>query len=158
MMKKLLMCVAAMFCLAGTVSAQTAEQKQASDERLEKLRTERPKECGVQEIDKLADKCKTMADATLGVAAVTETLTTGDTDALAQQVADLTARLQGVGNDLSDASKMLADATNTLKSIKNPMKVKSATKSLNYANEIIATVPLEIAYQRQLLAELAGGN
>lgn len=153
-----MMCVATIACMMGTVSAQTAEQKQASDERLEKLRMEQPKDCGVQEIDGLVAKCKTMADATLGIAAVTETLTTGDADALMQQLSDLTARLQGVGNELNDAMKMLSDATNSLKSIKNPMKVKSATKSLNYANEIIATVPLEIAYQGQLLAELAGGN
>ena len=61
-MKKFLMCVAAMACLVVTVSAQTAEEKQASAERLEKLRMEQPKACGVQQIDDLAAKCKTMAD------------------------------------------------------------------------------------------------
>ena len=151
------MCVAAMACLVVTVSAQTAEEKQASAERLEKLRMEQPKACGVQQIDDLAAKCKTMADATLGVAAVTETLSTGDTDALAEQAADLTKRLHGIGNDLSETTRMMG-AGEALGSIKNPMKIKSATKALNYSKEVIALVTPETAYQGKVVAAMVSGQ
>ena len=152
------MCVAARACLVVTVAAQTAEEKQASAERLEKLRMEQPKACGVQQIDDLAAKCKTMADATLGVAAVTETLSTGDTDALAEQAADLTKRLQGIGNDLAEATRMMGGAGEALGSIKNPMKIKSATKALNYSKEVIALVTPETAYQGKVVAAMVSGQ
>lgn len=115
---------------------------------------EQPKACGVQQIDDLAAKCKTMADATLGVAAVTETLSTGDTDALAEQAADLTKRLQGIGNDLAEATRMMGGAGEALGSIKNPMKIKSATKALNYSKEVIALVTPETAYQGKVVAAM----
>ncbi len=157
-MKKFLMCLAALSCLAVTAAAQTAEEKQASAERLEKLRMEQPKACGVQQIDDLATKCKTLADATLDVAAITETLSTGDAEALAERASELTGRLREIGSDLGETTKMLADATAALKTIKNPMKVKSATKGLNYSKEVIALVTPEVAYQGKVVGGLLGCN
>ena len=87
-MKKFLMCAVAMLFMGSVAAtAQTPEEKQASDERIAVLKADRPKDCGVK-----------------------------------------------------------------------PLKLKSATKSLNYAKDVVAAAGEELPYQAKLIKNLIAGN
>ena len=58
-MKKFLMCAAALLMAVTAVSAQTPEEKEASAKRVEQLKSEAPKACGVAEIDDAAKTAET---------------------------------------------------------------------------------------------------
>lgn len=53
---------------------------------------------------------------------------------------------------------MMGGAGEALGSIKNPMKIKSATKALNYSKEVIALVTPETAYQGKVVAAMVSGQ
>ena len=73
-MKKFLMCAAALLMAVTAVSAQTPEEKEASAKRVEQLKSEAPKACGVAEIDDAAKTAETVAAATVEVADFTALL------------------------------------------------------------------------------------
>lgn len=73
-MKKFLMCAAALLIAVTAVSAQTPEEKEASAKRVEQLKSEAPKACGVAEIDDAAKTAETVAAATVEVADFTALL------------------------------------------------------------------------------------
>lgn len=154
-MKRLIIFAAAALLAVGTVSAQTPEEKQASADRIALLKQDAPKDCGIEKIDAAVAKSKSVAAATVAVSEVTATLT-GES-----QEADLVAlaeKIEQAATDLSDAGKVLGQAAAALKEVKNPMKLKSAKKSLDYAQTVVTTAGEELPYQGRVIAELVSGQ
>lgn len=150
-MKKLIVFAAAALLAAGTVWAQTPEEKEASAARITVLKQDAPKSCGIGKIDAAVGKCKSVAEATVAVSEVTAAFS-GDTDGV--DLVELTGRIKQAATDLSDAGKVLADAAAALKEVKNPMKLKSAKKSLNYAQAVVTAAGEELPYQGKIVAAL----
>lgn len=155
-MKKFLMCAVAMLFMGSVAAtAQTPEEKQASDERIAVLKADRPKDCGVKEIDDVVAKCKTIADATVAIADATavasgeKSLPNGE---------ELLAKVESTIKELTDVGTLMGGAASALTSVKNPLKLKSATKSLNYAKDVVAAASEELPYQAKLIKNLIAGN
>lgn len=154
-MKKLIVFAALALLLTGVVSAQTPEEKEASADRISVLRQDAPKDCGIDKIDAAAGKCRSVAAATVAVSEVTAALSgdAADTDLMT-----LTERIRQAATDLSDAGKVLGEAAAALKEVKNPMKLKSAKKSLNYAQAVVTAAGEELPYQSKVVATLVSGQ
>lgn len=158
-MKKFLMCAAALLMAVTAVSAQTPEEKEASAKRVEQLKSEAPKACGVAEIDDAAKTAETVAAATVEVADFTALLD-GATPS-AEQILRATELLQltrGPLDALQQLTEALGKATSSLKSLKNPMKVKSATRSVSYVKTVLENATPELPYQAKLLGAIVSGK
>ena len=150
-MKKFLMCAAALLMAVTAVSAQTPEEKEASAKRVEQLKSEAPKACGVAEIDDAA--------ATVEVADFTALLD-GATPSAEQilRATELLQRIEGTSGELKQLTEALGKATSSLKSLKNPMKVKSATRSVSYVKTVLENATPELPYQAKLLGAIVSGK
>lgn len=149
MKKNLLLALALLFGATCTM-AQTPDEAQASVDRVAILKQEAPKDCGVPEIDDVVAKCKSVGNVTVGISALTATLAGDDAAALT----DLYTQIETATKDLAGIAPMLGNAATALKGLKNPMKVKSAAKSLDYAKEVVKTAGEELVYQGKLVAEM----
>ena len=149
-MKKFLMCAAALLMAVTAVSAQTPEEKEASAKRVEQLKSEAPKACGVAE---------TVAAATVEVADFTALLD-GATPSAEQilRATELLQRIEGTSGELKQLTEALGKATSSLKSLKNPMKVKSATRSVSYVKTVLENATPELPYQAKLLGAIVSGK
>ena len=156
-MKKFLLLAVMFVCATTAVSAQTADEKQASKERIEKLNADRPKDCGVKEIDDLATKCKSIAAATVAIDKEITALGQ-DTAAAVAAAPELNKKIQEVASELKTVSEMVPNAAEALKTIKNPMKLKPATNGLNYAKDVISLVGAEMPYQGKVVAAMISGQ
>ncbi|WP_418983116.1 hypothetical protein [Alistipes sp.] len=154
-MKKWIVLAAAVLLAAGTVAAQTPEEKQASADRIALLRQPAPKDCGIQKIDEAVGKCQSLAGGVVAIADATAALT-GEAEGV-DPVA-LAEQLKKAGTDLSDAAQVLGEAAAALKEVKNPMKLKSAKKSLDYAQAVVKAAGEELPYQGKVVAALVGGE
>lgn len=154
-MKKWIVLAAAVLLAAGTVAAQTPEEKQASADRIALLRQPAPKDCGIQKIDEAVGKSKSLAGGVVAIADATAALT-GEAEGV-DPVA-LAEQLKKAGTDLSDAAQVLGEAAAALKEVKNPMKLKSAKKSLDYAQAVVKAAGEELPYQGKVVAALVGGE
>ena len=157
-MKKFLMCAAALLMAVTAVSAQTPEEKEASAKRVEQLKSEAPKACGVAEIDDAAKTAETVA-ATVEVADFTALLD-GATPSAEQilRATELLQRIEGTSGELKQLTEALGKATSSLKSLKNPMKVKSATRSVSYVKTVLENATPELPYQAKLLGAIVSGK
>lgn len=141
-----MMIAAALLFVATSVNAQTPEEMQASASRIEQLKAAAPKDCGIADIDNVVHECKAVADAvviintTLGGQITKEKL-----HELAEKVKSSTTKIVEIG-------KMMGHATGALKELKNPLKLKSATKSLGYAKEVVTVAGHELAHQGVVIA------
>lgn len=153
-MKKWIVMAAAALLTAGTLSAQTPEEKQASADRIAVLKQDAPKDCGIQEIDQAVGKCKSVADGTVAIADATGALT-GETEVDPVALAE---RIKGVAGELSGTAQTMADAVAALKGVKNPMKLKSAKKSLDYAQNVVKAAGEELPYQGKVVAAMVAGK
>ena len=158
-MKKFLMCAAALLMAVTAVSAQTPEEKEASAKRVEQLKSEAPKACGVAGIDDAAKTAETVAAATVEVADFTALLD-GATPSAEQilRATELLQRIEGTSGELKQLTEALGKATSSLKSLKNPMKVKSATRSVSYVKTVLENATPELPYQAKLLGAIVSGK
>lgn len=154
-MKKAGMCIAALLC-AAVVAAQTPEERAASQERIVVLEQPAPDDCGVKEIDDAVAKCKSVAEATVAIAGVTSALSEGAAEP--SEMLELADRVESTVKSLAEAVRQLAEATGALKGVKNPMKVKSCKRSLDYAQSVSAAAPEELAYQGRLIGSIVSGE
>ena len=152
-MKKFLMCAAALLMAVTAVSAQTPEEKEASAKRVEQLKSEAPKACGVAEIDDAAKTAETVAAATVEVADFTALL-----DGATPSAEQILRRIEGTSGELKQLTEALGKATSSLKSLKNPMKVKSATRSVSYVKTVLENATPELPYQAKLLGAIVSGK
>ena len=138
-MKKTGMCIVALLCAAVAV-AQTPEERAASEERIVVLTQLSPKDCGVKEIDDAVAACESVAGVTVAIAGTTSVLSDGPAD-----LAELAVRVESAVKSLSEAGAMMAEATGALKGVKNPMKLKSAKRSVDYAQSVSTAASEELA-------------
>lgn len=157
-MKKFLMCAAALLMAVTAVSAQTPEEKEASAKRVEQLKSEAPKACGVAEIDDAAKTAETVAAATVEVADFTALLDGATPSAEQIRATELLQRIEGTSGELKQLTEALGKATSSLKSLKNPMKVKSATRSVSYVKTVLENATPELPYQAKLLGAIVSGK
>lgn len=154
-MKKWIVFAAAALLTAGTLSAQPPEERQASAERIAVLKQDAPKNCGIQEIDDAVSKCKSVADGTVAIAEITGALT-GESAGF--DPVEAAERIEKTTTDLSDAAKVLGEAAAALKEVRNPMKIKSAKKALDYAQSVVTAAGGELPYQGRIVAALVAGK
>lgn len=150
-MKKLMILAAALLFAATSVMAVTPEEKQASADRIESLKAAAPKECGIAKIDDAVAKSKKVADGTVAISGVSAALA-GDVDAA--KLEELAQQIKTATMELSEVGKMMGDAAGALKEVKNPLKLKPATKSLGYAEHVLKTAGEELMYQGKVVAEM----
>ena len=77
---------------------------------------------------------------TVAIAGTTSVLSDGPAD-----LAELAVRVESAVKSLSEAGAMLAEATGALKGVKNPMKLKSAKRSVDYAQSVSTAASEELA-------------
>lgn len=151
-MKKFVVLAMAMLFAVSAVSAQTPAEKQASADRIALLKEQAPKSCGVDKIDNAVSKCQSIASATVAISDLTS-MTTGEVDAA--KLADAAVQIKKVTAELTEVGKMMGEASGSLKELKNPMKLKPATKALGYAEGVLKAATAELPYQAELVAALA---
>ena len=71
---------------------------------------------------------------------------------------ELLAKVESTIKELTDVGTLMGGAASALTSVKNPLKLKSATKSLNYAKDVVAAAGEELPYQAKLIKNLIAGN
>lgn len=158
-MKKLMLCVVALVC-AVTVSAQTAEEMQASAERMAKLaQLEAPKATGLSQLDDLLAKADKAAAASLRIST---TLAGWKTDiengtvdlAILNEAIELGKDAVRQGDAVADIVQLVPKAAEEIKTIKNPMKLKGAKAALDFSQTVAQIVGEETPYQVKTSAEI----
>ena len=71
---------------------------------------------------------------------------------------ELLQRIEGTSGELKQLTEALGKATSSLKSLKNPMKVKSATRSVSYVKTVLENATPELPYQAKLLGAIVSGK
>lgn len=162
-MKKLLMCVALLFA-AVTVSAQSAEEVQASLDRLAQLeKLNKPKNTGFAKVDELLVRASEVATESVAISVGLHEANKAlsNTNAEGQAAVNLEAlQLMLVSaTKLSSESlpavvKLVPEASEEVKSVKNPMKLKGVKSAIDYSNTVVAIVTVESAFQIKTLTEI----
>lgn len=144
---------------AVTVSAQTAEEMQASATRMARIaELQLPKKTGLAQVDALQEQTSRIAEETLRIS-----LTLGkwkadaDKGAMASILPEAIAlgeAIAGQTKALTEATQLLPKAAEELKTAKNPMKLKEAKQSIDYSKTTLEIVGEETPYQARTVAEI----
>ncbi|WP_368149501.1 hypothetical protein [Alistipes senegalensis] len=166
-MKKVLFCAMALMC-AISVSAQTAEEIQAAKDRTAKLeKLVQPKNCGLAKIDGLTSAAGLVAAESIQITPLLQGMyyrsigqtEDGVTDVTVKkptldELKELSARIGLQAVAVAAAVKLVPEAGNELSTVKNPLKLKGATKALKYSKDVLAIVGEESAFQTKAIAEM----
>lgn len=157
------MCVALLLAVAS-VSAQSAEEIQASLDRLAKLeKLSKPKSTGLAKVDELLTKSGDVATESmaisLGLHEANKALSSTNAEDLAKiDPAALQLLLNGAvkmtGESLPAVVKLTPEAAEEVKSIKNPLKAKGVLSAVNYSKTVVEVVTEESAFQVKALTEI----
>lgn len=157
------MCVALLLA-AFTVSAQSAEEIQASLDRLAKLeKLSKPKNTGLAKVDELLTKSGDVATESMaisqGMHEANKALSSTSAEDLAKINPDALQLLLDGAVKMSSESmpavvKLTPEAAEEVKSIKNPLKAKGALSAVNYSKTIVEVVTEESAFQVKALTEI----
>lgn len=155
----------ALLCAVG-VSAQTAEEMQASKERIAKLeKLVQPKNCGLAKVDELTSAAGHVAAESILISSSLQNLHSrltalagnADVTVIASMVAELetlSGRIKLQTEAVDKTAQLVPEAGKELKSIKNPMKLKAPTQALNYSKDVLEIVGVETAFQVKAVAEM----
>ena len=166
-MKKVVLCMMALVC-AVSVSAQTAEEMQASKERAAKLeKLVQPKNCGIATVDGLTSAAGLVAVESIQITPLLQGLyyrsigqtEDGVTDVTVkkptlEELTELSARIGTQAAAVAAATKLVPAAGEELKGVKNPMKLAAATKSVKYSKDVLEIVGVESAFQVKAIADM----
>ncbi len=166
-MKKVVLCMMALIC-AVSVSAQTAEEMQASKERAAKLeKLVQPKNCGIATVDGLTSAAGLVAVESIQITPLLQGLyyrsigqtEDGVTDVTVkkptlEELTELSARIGTQAAAVAAATKLVPAAGEELKGVKNPMKLAAATKSVKYSKDVLEIVGVESAFQVKAIADM----
>lgn len=154
--------------LTGNIFAQNIEDIKKSLERITQLQQlETPAPCKIEKIQALATECTKIADA-LKVNAIllhkyyynlNGQNEKGETDAnvakpTVEELVILSQNIKDETKALEKANKLLPDATQALKEVKNPMQLKNAKKSHDYSQKVLQLAVEENAAEIKLIADL----
>lgn len=158
-MKKLLLSVALL--MAGfVVSAQTAEELQASSDRMAKLeKLAQPKNCGLVNVDQLTSEAGKAAAESLLISPILHKLhqriETKDIDAqLIQELTVLSKRISDQATSIKHVAELVPAASQEISKIKNPLKLKEPTKAISYSKDVVAIVGEETTFQTKTIAAM----
>ena len=165
-MKKVLFCAMALMC-AISVSAQTAEEIQAAKDRTAKLeKLVQPKNCGLAKIG-LTSAAGLVAAESIQITPLLQGMyyrsigqtEDGVTDVTVKkptldELKELSARIGLQAVAVAAAVKLVPEAGTELSTVKNPLKLKGATKALKYSKDVLAIVGEESAFQTKAIAEM----
>jgi len=166
-MKKVLLCMMTLVC-AVSISAQTAEEMQASKERAAKLgKLVQPKNCGLATIDGLTSAAGLVAAESIQITPLLQGMyyrsigqtEDGVTDVTVkkptlEELTELSTRIGLQAAAVAAATKLVPEASKELSTIKNPMKLKAPTKAVNYSKEVLEIVGAESAFQVKAIADM----
>lgn len=166
-MKKVVLCMMALMCAIG-VSAQTTEEMQASKERAAKLeKLVQPKKCGIATIDELTSAASRVAVESIQITPLLQGLyyrsigqaENGVTDVTVKkptvnELMELSSRIGKQAVAVADATKLIPEAGEELKGVKNPMKLAAATKSVKYSTDVLEILGVESAFQVKAIADM----
>lgn len=162
-MKKFVWCVALLFA-AVTVSAQSAEEIQASLDRLAKLeKLSKPKDTGLAKVDELLLKSGEVATESMaismGLHEANKLLSSEQVDDVAKINPDNLQLLLLGAQKMSTESlpavvKLSPEAAKEVKEIKNPLKAKGALSAVNYSKTVVEVVTEETAFQVKALTDI----
>ena len=167
-MKKTIFCAIALFCVVAVSAQVTEEDMQASKQRSEKLADlTQPKDCGIAELDKLTATSASLATETLDVVPQLQNLysralgETGEDITQAEVRAALREELAAIGErvtkqaaEVASATLRIPDAGDALAKERNPLKLKGATKTMNYIKDVLNILKDESTFQVKTVAEL----
>lgn len=163
MKKLLLLCVAALFAVV-TVSAQTAEEWQASLERLAKLeKLETPKATGIAKVDELLTKSGELATESmtisLGLHEINKYLSSGNPEDMANvdinkltELGEAAAKIST--ESIPEIAKLIPEVAEEVKGIKNPLKAKGALSAVNYSKTVVEVISEESVFQVKTIAAI----
>lgn len=145
--------LAVFICSAGIVNAQTEEETQASKNRIaELLNLNLSSNSGIEPLDKFVNAVQDASDESIAISKSLDEMTqrmNGETDTPSvTELTGLSTRISNLASSTAEASKLSVDAVKSLKEVKkSPMKMVSATNSLNNAKKALEIITKEISYQ-----------
>ena len=161
-MKRFFLGMLALIC-AMEVSAQTAEEMQASKARTEKLmKLVQPKDCGLEKVDAAVAAAESIEITPLLQGMYYRSIgqtEDGVTDVTVKkptvaELEELSARIGMQATAVAAATKLVPEASKEVSGIKNPMKLKNPTQSLKYAKDVLAILGEESAFQVKAIADM----
>ena len=171
-MKKFFLCVMLLMTsvVLNVLSAQTSDELKASKDRyakLEKLSKKAPKECNVPSVDGLAGSTTLVMIESLQITPLLEGLyyrsigqtEDGVTDVTVkkptlEECTALSTKITVQAAAVKAATELIKPATEELKTVKNPITLGKATKSLNYSKDALVIVGEETTYQLKAIASI----
>lgn len=154
------MCVALLFATVA-MYAQSEEEILASQARLEELKNlSIPKKTDFAKVDELVEKSSKMAkesmEISVGLYEANKALSSDNPVAYAianiQSLEQMLVSAEKISSEsLPAVAKLVPEASEELKSVKNPLKLKGAKSAINYSNTVIKIVTEETAFQVKAL-------
>ena len=160
-MKKLFL-MAALLVAAVGVSAQSPEEIQQSQERIEKLtklQAECPKNCGLQAVDQLMSEAGNSASEALQISPLVQKfqkrVEEKDTDAaMVAELTELGIRISNQVKTVQKVGELVAPASQEIAKIKNPLKLKAPTQVMKYSKEVLQITVEETAFQAMAVEKM----
>ncbi len=171
-MKRFFMCAILLMASVAlnVLMAQTPEEMQASKERyakLEKAIKKAPKDCNVPSVDGLAASVTLTMVESVQITPLLEGLyyrsvgqtEDGVTDVTVkkptlEECTALSTKIAVQAAAVKAATELVEPAAKELKTVKNPIALAKATKSLDYSKDALAVVAEETAYQTKAIASI----
>ena len=169
-MKKLLMTLAVILTVGTTLQAQTKEDRQASQERCEKLQKlldKKPKSTGVSDVDAYVDWVNTAAIASIANTEQLQNLYYRSIGETKDGVTDVTIKkptleeLTALSATITAQAVSIKEATGTAEKAmsasgkeKNPMKAGKIAKAMAYTKDAYPILVEESAAQTKAIGEM----
>lgn len=158
-MKKLLLSVA-LLLVGLIVSAQTTEELQASSDRMAKLeKLTQPKNCGLANVDQLTSEAGKVTEESLMISPILHKLhqrveTMNIDTQLIHELTELSTRITDQAASVKKVSELVPAASQEISKVKNPLKLKGASKAMSYSQDVVAIVGEETIFQTKTIAAM----
>lgn len=113
---------------------------------------------GIESLDNFTGAVKDAADETVEISSSLEKINQGIQDKTViptlTELTELGTRANNLSKSVVEASKLSVEAAKGLKELKSPMKILSATNTLNEAKDALETISKESVYQSKTIANM----
>lgn len=152
------MLVVLFFFSTTVANAQMSAINESTERIAELLKIDLSTQCGIESVDNLTAAVKSAADQTVVISKILEDLTqrinSKSNIPTLDELKNVENKIKELANAVTEAGKLVPDAAKGLKELKNPMKIKSTTKSLNETKKALEIIAEESAYQVKTIAEM----
>lgn len=152
--------IAVFILSAGIVNAQTDSEADESKSRIaELLSIGLSATSGIEDLDNFVEAVQSASDESVSISksldSMTQRMDEGSNIPSITEVTELSTRVNGLVSSTTEASKLSVDAVKSLKEVKkNPLKIASATKTLNNAKDALEIIVKESTYQVKTVSSL----